>query len=122
MKIGEIKAEFIFDTKGRLIGIREIDIIHYCICLSLNNLLVNPEKVIYELDESYFNSKIEVKAGVTNFRTEITTYGDYEIKARIYYENKIEIICANLSEILAKVYQSNNSLEITEALEQIRRL
>lgn len=120
--MAKIVAKLVRDDKGRLIGIQEIDIIHYCIQLQIEELTENPKKVIYQLQESYPSSKIEVKPGVPNFVTEITSYGDYDIKAVLCYVDRVDVITTVLSENLEQSHSQDNSPEIKAALEQIRRL
>src|SRR5262249_1723254 len=108
------KAELKRDEKGRIIGIREFDIIHYCIILSMEGLPDNVQKVIYELHETYDCPKIEVKSGKSNYAAEITSYGDYEIKVNIFTDEKDEIIKVMLSEALAERYYQDNSIEIKQ--------
>lgn len=122
MLTNEIKVELVRDDKGRLLGIKEIDVIHYYIRLYINEPDNDIIKVVYELDPTYFNSKIEIKADIKNFLTEITSYGDYDIKVNIYYKDSIDIVSINLYKALEKTYQNDNSPEIKQALEQIKRL
>ena len=122
MLTNEIKVELVRDDKGRLLGIKEIDVIHYYIRLYINEPDNDIIKVVYELDPTYFNSKIEIKADIKNFLTEITSYGDYDIKVNIYYKDNIDIVSINLYKALEKTYQNDNSPEIKQALEQIKRL
>jgi transcription initiation factor IIF auxiliary subunit len=118
----KIRAEFVRDKKGRLVGIKEIDIIHYCIRLYIENPPVAAEKVVYQLHESYGNPRLEVKAGVANFAEEITSYGDYDVKAKIYHNNQVDSLMVLLSQALAETYGESPAAEVQTALEQIRRL
>jgi transcription initiation factor IIF auxiliary subunit len=120
--MAKIVAKLVRDAKGRLIGIREIDIIHYSIQLEIDDLTEKPEKVIYQLHESYPVSKIEVKASTPKFLTEITSYGDYDIKAVLCYTDRIDVITTVLSESLEESHKQDNSPEMKTALEQIKKL
>lgn len=122
MDTWNLKAEFVRDPKGRLVGIREIDIIHYYVRLSVVNPPAQSQKVMYELHESYGHSKIEVKAGTPGFSTEITTYGDYEVKVHLQVGEQVETKVVQLSEALTEGTAGNDAPEIRTALEQIRRL
>jgi transcription initiation factor IIF auxiliary subunit len=118
----KIRAEFVRDKQQRLVGIREIDIIHYCIRLYMDDLPPDTEKVVYQLHESYDNPRLTVKAGVPRFAEEITSYGDYQVKAQIHNNGNVDTVSVVLSEALAETYLADEAPEIKTALEQIKRL
>ena len=122
MDTWNLRAEFVRDPKGRLVGIREIDIIHYYVRLSVVNPPAQTQKVVYELHESYGQAKIEVKAGTPGFTTEITTYGDYEVKVQLQLQEQVETKVVELSQALTESTAGDDAPEIRTALEQIRRL
>jgi hypothetical protein len=124
MNQGKIVVRLVRDHKHRLIGIREIDIIHYSLQLTIENLpeTEKPEKVVYCLDSSYASPKIVVKGGTPKFLTEITTYGDYDLKAELHYLDRVEILVTSIYGALYELYKDDTATEIKQALEQIKRL
>jgi hypothetical protein len=76
---------------------------HYSIVLSIENAPPETHAVTYELHESYYDSKREVRTK-PDFAEEITSYGDYVVRAKIRSKARTEFSSARLSQALLETH------------------
>jgi hypothetical protein len=111
-----IKAEFVLDKDGKPIisGDR-----HYAIKLSTKEVPDDTYAVTYFLHDSYYDPVRESQEKKTDFAEDLTSFGDYEIKAKIRAKNSSVLISRQLSDALKETHGSSNDPDIKKALQKI---
>ncbi len=117
----KIRAEFGLDPNHNPIAIAAGDKIHYTIRLFMENVPEDAQEVIYQLDETYYNPTREIRRDQEGFRENITSYGDYVVKAQIRRKTYSDLVTAYLSEALRETYGDTPSDAIQKAIEQVEK-
>jgi len=117
----KILAEFILDQDGNpkvmLARFKQ----HYKIRLTVKNAPPDAYSVVYELDPTYVDYIREANDPSNKFSEDLTSYGDYTIKATIRTKTGLRLIKRDLGEALESNYSpSTISPAIKEAVDYIK--
>lgn len=93
---------------------------HFGIMLFIRNAPKDVHAVTYELHETYVDPVREVSRDVPNFELEITSYGDYEINAKIRQRDYATFISRCLSDALCETYENSSNPDIQNAINYIK--
>jgi hypothetical protein len=113
-------ARFILDSKGAPKVAYQGDAPHYGITLTVSGAPEDAYAVTYQLHESYYEPVRESRRGTDDFAEEITSYGDYEVRATVRGKSRTQMVVAELSEALARGHAKETSPAIATALASIR--
>ena len=120
----EIKAQFVLDQHGKPVFDKGQDHKHYKIHLSIKGMPEHAESVSYTLHSTYYNPVREIfkKERGEQFQEEITSYGDFDIKAVVSGFNKeTQSSLSNALETSIKDYETTvDHAAIDEALKEIK--
>jgi transcription initiation factor IIF auxiliary subunit len=111
-----IQARLILNNEGKpeIVGWRS-----YKIELSVKGVPEDTFAVTYFLHETYYDPVRESHDQKSNFSEELTSYGDFEIKAKIRAKSSSILISRQLSDALQETHGSSNDFDIKEALQKI---
>src|SRR5687767_11702153 len=115
----KITAFFLLDELGRpLIFIEQADDHrHYWIKLSVKDIPEDTYSVTYHLDPTYVESSFEVTNKSDNFAVNITSYGDYEITAKLRTKSYVYETRRGLYDALKESHVNSENSDVTKALE-----
>jgi YEATS family len=116
-----VTASFVLDAQQHLQTIQQQKYVHYRIKLNILDYPPSTYAVTYRLHQSYRNPIREIRSpGVTEgFPLNITTYGDFDVRAEIRTSERSYRISRRISEALRATYSQARSPEIEKAIEQI---
>ncbi len=112
-----ICAEFVLDKEGK--EPVEIEGKSYRIKLFIEGAPEDTHAVTYKLHESYYDPLREAREH-PQFEEEITSFGDFSVRAVIRRKKQSEEISEKLSTALLRRYGDNPSPRINSAIQQIR--
>ncbi len=112
-------AKFLLDAQGVPIVAFKGDPSHYLIELAVTNAPADTYAVTYELHESYYEPVRESRRRSEHFSEEITSYGDYNVRATVRGKARSQVILAELSEALRHGHGRNPPPEVAKALKDI---
>lgn len=117
---GHVTAQFVLDEKQHPIFTQRGGFKHYRILL--RTVTNNPaiKRVVYKLDQSYYDPIREATDPGNNFEIEISSYGDYYFNVVVHAQDGI--IARQgllLSEVLSETQQPAQNPQITQALMDI---
>ena len=118
----KIRAAFVTDDRGRPYSSDDGRHTHYRIVLYLENIPEGTQSVTYKLHGTYGDRRREVGRGpglegeITFFEEEITSYGDFTIKALVQTATGSDLITAPLVEALRETYATDPNPEILTAI------
>ena len=115
-----IVAEFEFDEDGKPVRIESGGMQHYRIRLKVTDAPADAYAVTYHLDPTYHEPVREARNEASGFEEELTSYGDYVVRAQIRSKTGVSAVATPLSLALEKTYSSNDSPAIVHALSYIR--
>ncbi len=113
-------AHFVVDSEGIPSVVHQGDRNHYRIKLMVEGAPEDTYAVTYELHESYYEPIRESRSSIDGFAEEITSYGDYEVRATVRGKRQTQLIVATLSDALSRGQAKHDSEAIREALAYIR--
>ncbi|MBU8975850.1 hypothetical protein JI752_006810 [Lysobacter sp. MMG2] len=113
-----IKASFVLDADGKPRG-RSTG--NYEILLQVDGAPEDAYRVVYELDDSYYDPRREATDPSTLFSEELTSYGDYVIQARVRTTDHTVLAKRSLFEALKEAHAGNNHPAILKALHDIQQ-
>nr|VFK21206.1 MAG: hypothetical protein BECKLPF1236A_GA0070988_102923 [Candidatus Kentron sp. LPFa]VFK23598.1 MAG: hypothetical protein BECKLPF1236C_GA0070990_1000633 [Candidatus Kentron sp. LPFa] len=116
----QIEASFILDNDGKPKRKLSEKHKHYEVQLSVKDVPGDTYAVTYFLHPTYYNSVREVRDRDSNFAEDLTSYGDYEIQAKIRSSEYPLPLRRNLYEALAETYTGNTDTGILQALTDIK--
>ncbi len=114
-----IRATFKLNEKGEPEVVEHDDLKHYRIRLQMENLPENTYAVTYLLDETYYDPVHESRDQKSFFPTELTSYGDYTLQAKVRTRERVETVATPLSAALKRSYLDNPTPQIEAALRDI---
>jgi len=116
----QIVASFVLDEDGKpkeqMLG----DCKHYEIQLSVRNTPPGTYAVTYFLHPTYYDSVREVRDRDSNFKEDLTSYGDYEVQAKVRSPECRPLIKRTLYDALADSYAEAANPAIVRALDDIK--
>jgi hypothetical protein len=112
-------AKFALDSEGVPKVAYQGDPPHYRITLTVSGAPEDAYAVTYELHESYYEPVRESRRRTDGFGEEITSYGDYEVRASVRGRRRTQTVVAELSEALARGHAKETSPAIAAALRDI---
>jgi hypothetical protein len=115
-----IRATFKLNEKGEPDVVEQNDLKHYWIRLQMENLPEDTYAVTYLLDETYYDPVHESRDQASYFPTELTSYGDYTLQAKVRTRERVETVATPLSVALKRSYLDNPTPQIEAALRDIR--
>lgn len=113
-------AKFVLDSKGSPKVAYKDSLSHYRIRLMVNNAPEDTYAVTYELHETYYEPVREARSYTDGFAEDITSYGDYDIRATIRGKHRNQVVVAGLSEALERGHGQNPLATIAKALANIK--
>jgi len=113
-------AKFVIDSSGFPKAGYGGPPIHYYIRLMVKDAPDDTYAVTYELHETYYEPVRESRRSNEDFVEEITSYGDYLVRAIVRGKSQTQTLVAELSEALARGHLNEKSPAIDEALNDIR--
>jgi hypothetical protein len=113
-------ARFVLDSKGAPEVAYRGDPPHYHIELAVTNTPEDTYAVTYELHESYYEPVRESRRRGDQFSEEITSYGDYQVRATVRGRSKSQVVVAKLSEALRRGHEDDTSAGLAKALKDIK--
>ncbi len=117
-----LRAEFELDALGRPLMAQSGQHDHYKIRLLVDGAPIDTHAVTYELDRSYYDPIREARDRSGGFTQEVTSYGDYVVKANVRAKSGSTTLAVPLSKALEYSYVANGGLTdpVRFAIEQIR--
>lgn len=113
-------AKFVIDSSGIPKAGYSGPPIHYYIRLMVKDAPDDTYAVTYELHETYYEPVRESRRSSEDFVEEITSYGDYLVRAIVRGKSQTQTLVAELSEALARGHLNEKSSAIEKALNDIR--
>lgn len=110
-----IKAELILDEHGKPVQRGG----HYSIRLSIADAPEDAHRVTWQLDESYYDPIRDARNPDSGFAEELTSYGDYEVKAIVRVKDRPILASRNLADALRETHGGSDTAEIRAALRAI---
>ena len=111
----KIRSAFVTDLQHHPYASDDGRRMHYRIILSLGNAPEGTQSVTYKLHETFVDALREEHQG-PDFKEEITSYGDFTIKALVRTANDFEIITSSLIAALRETYGDVPDPEIASAI------
>lgn len=115
-----IVARFILDEVGKPHFTNPKAHSHYKISLHIEDLPSDAYAVTYYLHESYYDPVREIRDKASSFAFNTTSYGDYEVTAKVRTKEGALTTKRTLYEALKETYGDSASDEIRKALQDIR--
>ena len=113
-------AKFVLDAEGAPKVAYAGDPPHYRIALTVSGAPEDAYAVTYELHESYYEPVRESRRRADDFVEEITSYGDYEVRATVRGKRRTQMVVAGLSDALELGHAKDRSGAIETALSNIK--
>ena len=113
-------AHFITNRAGDPVSEDDEGVAHYSIRLSVVDVPPDAYAVTYTLHESYYDPVRESRAKNRDFVEEITSYGDYTVRAEVRTKTRTIPVSTKLSAALARGHGPNITATIRNALNDIR--
>lgn len=120
MDLPNLVAHFVLDQDGKPKMIKAGDTKHYWIQLGVAEAPDDAYAVTYRLHDSYYEPVRESREHEVGFRQELTSFGDYTVRADIRTRSRVEPLVTSLSEALERGHSGHRTPEIETALEEIR--
>lgn len=117
----KIRVEFALDANHSPIAISSKGKTHYKIRLFVEDVPEDAHAVTYQLHETYYDPTREVRRDKEKFQEDITSYGDYTIRADIRRKKYCDYASTTLSKALRETYRNNPSQAILKAIEQLEQ-
>lgn len=114
-------AKFLLDSDGAPQVAYGGEPVHYRIELAVTDAPTDTYAVTYELHESYYEPVRESRRRTDNFSEEITSYGDFKVRATVRGKTRNQVVLAELSEALRRGHGSHTSSALGKALRDIRK-
>jgi transcription initiation factor IIF auxiliary subunit len=114
--ITKIKATFLLDVEAKPKG---RDSGHYAIKIFVENPPEDAYAVTYRLHETYYDPVREVYNREDGFAEVLTSYGDYEIQARIRTKSFPIELNRSLYDALEESHRNDRDASIVKALNDI---
>lgn len=115
-----IVAQFILDPNGVPIIKYKGKHTHYRMKLMIRDAPEDAYAVTYELDETYYEPVRESRRRSEDFVENLTSYGDYTVRATVRGKQRTQTLVAKLSEALALGHAKNMSTAIATAFDYIK--
>jgi hypothetical protein len=116
----KIKATFLLGSDGRPELVQQDNVKHYKIRLQVDDTPDGTYAVTYVLDKSYRTPIREVLDKKAGFAEELTSYGDYQVEAKIRTRDGAYTVSTTLSGALKAGHREHLTSPIAEALQQIQ--
>jgi hypothetical protein len=116
VRVPRLRAEFVLDDRGRPQWDDKDN--GYWIRLSVNDAPEDTFAVTYELHESYYDP-IRVSRKPATFSTDISSYGDFTVRAEVRRKSRTDQIAVLLSRALRVAHGTIASKAITDAIADI---
>ena len=113
-------AEFITDDKGEPEFHPGSSYMHYKIRLKVKGAPKDAYAVTYGLHETYYEPVRESRDRSEDFPEDITSYGDYAVRATIRSKQGVQTIATDLSQALALGITKGDSGKIGSAIQYIK--
>ena len=120
IKPPKLIASFVLGPDGKPEKIESNNHNHYKLKLSVKDAPEDTYAVTYYLHPSYYDPVREVSNKDVGFAEELTSYGDYEVQAKIRSQEYPLPVRRNLYEALKESYGENSDPSILEALNEIK--
>jgi len=114
-----IKATFQLDEQGKPEMIHKKDLKNYRIRLQIEGAPDDTYAVTYVLHETYYEPVRESRDYYTGFPEDLTSYGDYNVQAKIRTKSGILTVASLLSEALKAGHKGEMTPDIETALKDI---
>lgn len=102
----KLRAEFVVDPTGEPMAVPGKTATHYKIRLFVEGAPASTTRVTYTLHESYRQPVRDVPFGVKDFEEQITSYGNYTVKATVRTREGVRLLSIDLAEALREHYAS----------------
>jgi hypothetical protein len=116
----KLRAEFLLDDDGEPLKAKDGKLTHYEIKLWIEDVPTGAYGVTYDLHDTYYDPKREVFGASGDFAEEITSYGDFEVRAKVRTRSATCTVKEQLSSALERNYAGNASPAIVKALTAIK--
>lgn len=118
---GKISAELMLDKSDKPIFVPTGSTKHYKIKLKFETDDPKVERVIYRLDQSYYDPIREGIEPEKDFEVETTTYGDYDFVVDVQVGNELVRQEVSLSDLLKEQYRKTRDKGILKAIKEIEK-
>ena len=116
----QIKATFLLGPDGRPEQIEQGDLKHFKIKLQVDGAPEDTYAVTYLLDSSYHTPVREALNRTNGFSEELTSYGDYNVEAKIRTRDGVYAVSSPLSAALEAGHAAALTPPITAALNELK--
>ncbi|SFI70911.1 pYEATS domain-containing protein [Nitrosomonas sp. Nm34] len=120
IKSPKLIASFVLGSNGEPEKIESKNHNHYKLRLSVKDAPDDTYAVTYYLHPAYYDPVREARNKEVDFAEELTSYGDYEVQAKIRSQEYPLPVRRNLYEALAETYADITEPSILEALNDIK--
>lgn len=114
-----IIATFVTDKDGNPEAIEQGGKKHYRIRVEIQNAPKDTYAVTYRLDDSYYEPIRESRASTLKFIEDLTSYGNFEVKADVRTKQRVAPVSVDLSQALKRGHGLKLTPEIEAALRDI---
>lgn len=118
-----LKAKFVLDASGTPAFVDDGGTKHYKLIIDVEDDDDAHTSAVYQLDPSYWDPVRETRRSEEgSFPEPITSYGDFEIVARMSGSaGRAPVVSGKLSELLRREYADAKDEAITSAIENISK-
>jgi hypothetical protein len=118
----KIRAEFIVDDAKAPLVVEKDGKKHFHIRLFVDDAPTDAYAVTYELDPSYYDAVREARDADQAFAEDLTSFGDYTVRANVRTRSGRKLVRDELSRALARSYPHEEAPPaILDALAYIRQ-
>src|SRR5262249_23465245 len=121
MQPPQLKAEFLLDENGHPKKIEGDKRTHYEVKISIAGTPKGAYGVTYRLHPTYLDPVREVLREGGDFSENITTYGDYELAAKIRTDTGNFTVRDSLADALTRTYGASPTTPIANALQTLKK-
>jgi hypothetical protein len=113
-----LTAKFDLDERGEPRAIKRGILDHYTILLGVDHCPTDTYAVTYNLHDSYYDPVRQVSRSTPGFEEQISSYGDFEVRATLRTKGDQHVVSELLSTSLRRSYPSP-SLAVRQAIDAI---
>ena len=121
MQQKNLVARFKLDRSGQPEMLQSGGTTHYKIRIGVESPPDDTYAVTYRLHDSYYNPLRESRDKEARFEEELTSYGDYLVRADVRTLHRVESLAGSLSEALRRGHREDSNPAIIHAIDEIER-
>jgi hypothetical protein len=116
-----LEAQFVLGSDGSPLVVADDKTNHYEIQLRVAEPPPGTYAVTYQLHDTYYDPVRESRSREQGFAEEITSYGDFEVQARVRGKDRTVATASLLSEALRRGHAGGMNESIERAIREIQK-